>query len=134
MLNPTIEDALKLLQELNAADPDMVRNFLGTRHRTNEAVAKHPTVQVALIGGKTPFIGVLGILNGLFSHDNKFLMMEPVYVCPFNSEHVLKEGEGQCPECKARVYLKDLSFKIGEVTHALPISEDLHADGGGEGS
>lgn len=131
MLNPTIEDALKLLQELNAADPEMSKHFFGTRYRTNEAVAAHPTVQVATLGDKGSYLGVLGLLNGLFAHDGKQLAMFPVYVCPANNEHVLKEDEGQCPECKARVYLKDVAFKIEEVKSALPIPEDLHADGDG---
>lgn len=111
----TIEDALALLKELNAADPEMMRNFIGTRFRANDETAKHPTVQVASVEGRGHYIGLLGVLNGLFSHDKKYLAMEPTYVCPFNREHKLEEGKSQCPECRAQIYLEKIDFGIIEL-------------------
>lgn len=66
----TIEQVLKLLNELVKLDPDCVAFLVEGRVSCNEAIANHPTVQVSDYAG-SPSVGLLGILNGIFGIDEK---------------------------------------------------------------
>lgn len=61
----TLADAIRTLNDINAADPAVLPALLNFRVPCNQALADHPTVQV----GATDHgyvVGLLGILNGIF--------------------------------------------------------------------
>jgi len=63
----TPEDAVRILNDAHAADPQAMQDLVESRVPCNENLAQHPTIQVC--GGTTeepPQVGFLGVLNGLF--------------------------------------------------------------------
>jgi len=73
---PSIDDAIRILNEINEMDSEVLPALINQRVPRNQTLADHPTVQV---GGRNslnisedayaerPFeVGLLGILNGLF--------------------------------------------------------------------
>jgi len=66
----TIDDFIKLLNELIALDKPAIGSLIANRIPCNEALAKHPTVQVSAQHGGF-YVGLLGIFNGLFGVDDK---------------------------------------------------------------
>jgi hypothetical protein len=77
----TVDDLVRFLNELLAIDRDAVSALFTHYIPCNEALLKHPTVQVATAKDETSFkpvdgahpgfVGVLGILNGLFGIDER---------------------------------------------------------------
>lgn len=68
--NPvTPDDAITYLNELVKLDPKAMNALVETRHPCNQALADHPTAQVATSNGGLASVGLLGILNGLFGVD-----------------------------------------------------------------
>ena len=65
----TIHDAVKLLREINAADPVAFAKLINHRVECNDALASHPTIPVGVFpgGNLNKVTGLLGIINGLFS-------------------------------------------------------------------
>jgi len=64
----TLDEVIDFFNELIEIDRDAVDNLFNSRVRCNEALARHPTVQV-LIKGCDPVrheVGIVGIINGLF--------------------------------------------------------------------
>ena len=59
-----------LLNSAFAVDPVAIRAMFSTRVQCNEALAGHPTIQVLEMPdpllGRTCWVGVIGVLNGLF--------------------------------------------------------------------
>lgn len=64
----SVQDVIDLLNELNRMDGDVVSALVNTRYRCNDAVVRHPTVQVDSSEG-SPRLGFVGLLNGLFGVD-----------------------------------------------------------------
>ena len=66
----TVTDAVRLLNEVLALDPDAMNQLISSRVPCNESLADHPTIQVH---GDPVSVGLLGFLNGLFGTlDNGF--------------------------------------------------------------
>lgn len=60
-------DVVGLLNEMLLKDPECVKAVFSHRVPCNDAIAHHPTIQVQQYKEqKTPVVGLLGILNGLF--------------------------------------------------------------------
>jgi len=63
----TIQQVIDLMNEALNLDREAITNLVRTRVVCNKALTEHPTIQV---GGEDPNIGevgLLGIINGLFS-------------------------------------------------------------------
>lgn len=67
-----MEKVVNLLNELNKADPRVLKKLIEYRVPCNEKVADHPTVQVSPEGDEY-VVGLLGILNGLFDEKERLL-------------------------------------------------------------
>jgi hypothetical protein len=61
--NLTPQDALAVLKDLFATDPEAMRALVAYRVPCNSEMEAHPTAQVS---GNPPRIGLLGVLNALF--------------------------------------------------------------------
>lgn len=87
-LRKRAKQAVRVLNEINAADPSVLPALIAYRVPCNTELANHPTVQVGYIGGQNPFtvdeelaiiqgpgphfeVGLLGIINGLFGTDER---------------------------------------------------------------
>lgn len=68
MIKPSVtpDDAIALLNELLVLDPAGTAILIGSRQQVNDGVAIHPTIQVQAGPDGTFFLGLLGVLNGLF--------------------------------------------------------------------
>jgi len=67
----SVEQAIKLLNEMLVIDPDATQNLLDNRVKCNETLANHPTIQVRQYeNDKYPQVGFVGVLNGLFGIDD----------------------------------------------------------------
>ena len=66
----TIQETLDLLNGALKDDPEAINNLVDKRVNCNDTLADHPTIQV-YSDGKKDFVGLLGILNGLFGVDEK---------------------------------------------------------------
>lgn len=75
-----IRDAVRVLNEALAADPEAVNRLFNHRVRVNGALTLHPTIQVVSLSVKDArpedtgearvnTLGVLGLINGLFGVD-----------------------------------------------------------------
>ena len=64
----SIDDTIAYLNELRHLDAEAMDDLIGYRAPCNDALRDHPTARVLGIGptGKSPRIGMLGLLNGLF--------------------------------------------------------------------
>ncbi|MDO8715320.1 MAG: hypothetical protein Q7J73_00660 [Dehalococcoidales bacterium] len=60
---------VKYLNELLEIDRDAISNLIASRVECNEKLSNHPTVQVGTREDGKYEVGLLGILNGLFSVD-----------------------------------------------------------------
>ena len=65
----TIDGAVKLLNEMLAADVGATAALIANRVPCNKALADHPTIQVHRQHDVT-FVGLLGVINGLFGVDS----------------------------------------------------------------
>ena len=65
----SIDDAIKLLNEMLAADISATAALLANRVPCNQPLAEHPTIQVHKQHDAT-FVGLLGVINGLFGVDD----------------------------------------------------------------
>lgn len=65
MNDTTFETILRVLNEACAADRDAMLRLIETRVACNDALADHPTIQVANDPEGKPIVGVLGLINGL---------------------------------------------------------------------
>lgn len=66
----TIDDAIEYLNGLIELDKTAISFILSARFECNIALADHPTVQATSHYGGS-FVGVMGIINGLFGVDNR---------------------------------------------------------------
>lgn len=66
-----IRQAVRVLNEALAADPDAIEELFGHRVQVNEVLADHPTIQVTGSIGEPPTMNVLGLINGLFGVDDR---------------------------------------------------------------
>jgi len=71
----TVHGAINFLNKLLELDGNAINKLVGSRVECNEALAKHPTVQVQRDGTRTRIgkeeaeifeVGLLGVLNGIF--------------------------------------------------------------------
>jgi hypothetical protein len=73
MKTVTADDAIRLLNEALALDPDTMNAMFAPRWYCNKALADHPTIQVWAHppdgGLPTYMVGLIGLLNGIFVHD-----------------------------------------------------------------
>jgi hypothetical protein len=60
-----IDLAILLLNELVVGDPEAAHQLVEFRVPCSDALANHPTIQVAGTGEK-PLVGMLGVINGIF--------------------------------------------------------------------
>jgi hypothetical protein len=65
----TLHETVDFLNELLVIDPDAVNAMFSFRFSCGRKLADHPTVQVGMLGGGHPVVGLIGILNGLFGAD-----------------------------------------------------------------
>lgn len=64
--DPTIETAVKVLNEAFAADPAAIKALCVNRVPCNQALADHPVIWVHPdLEADVPHVGLLGILNGV---------------------------------------------------------------------
>ena len=68
--NISIDECIKFLNDLIKLDMQAILDLCQNRVSCNEKLADHPTVQVDAKEGKH-WIGLIGILNGLFGIDDK---------------------------------------------------------------
>lgn len=62
---------IKLLNEANKLDPAWISDLVNYRPECNGGIAVHPTIQVGA-GEEGHFLaGFLGLINGLFSEDER---------------------------------------------------------------
>lgn len=67
----TTDKLIKLLNEAHRLDPDWISDLVNYRPECNGAIAVHPTIQVGE-GEEGHFLaGFLGLINGLFSEDER---------------------------------------------------------------
>lgn len=64
MANNPIDDAVKVLTDLQTIDPDACDKLLNLCVDANEALAKHPTIQVRVVRNVNQ-ISPLGLINGI---------------------------------------------------------------------
>lgn len=64
-----IDQAIKVLNRIHAADPTVMPALISHRVPCNEAVAADPAVQVGVIPAGFE-VGILGIINGIFGCDS----------------------------------------------------------------
>lgn len=72
----TIEHAVRVLNELLAADPDATNELFRLEVTVNQRVCDHPTIQVG--GDPAEIVGTLrplGLINGLVQDGNKVVVM-----------------------------------------------------------
>lgn len=67
--NITLQETIDFLNELLEIDPSTINSMFSMRMFCNSDLASHPTVQVADPKNWMPYIGFIGILNGLFGTD-----------------------------------------------------------------
>ena len=65
----TIEDAIDLLNQLVASDPEAAHNLVEQRVECTERIREHPTIIVYQPDGEKLTVGFLGVLNGMFGAD-----------------------------------------------------------------
>ena len=83
----SIDHVLEVLNSIVKADPKAAFTLIETRVPCNAVLAEHPTVQV--VGGDTPTVGLLGIINGILGvYEDGW---GPILIC----------FEVVCPKCKA---------------------------------
>lgn len=63
--NPMIDQAIKRLNEMLAADPDAITALVRHRVSCNRPLAEHPTCRVRRIDDAFD-VGLLGVINGIF--------------------------------------------------------------------
>ena len=62
-----LDDAIKILNNILKADPKAITQLVSYRADCNTALRDHPTVQVACYTPDMMVVGLLGILNGIFT-------------------------------------------------------------------
>ena len=68
----TVEQTIKLLNEMLAIDPEATQALIDSRVNCNEALADHATIQVQQYEGDDhPKVGIIGVLNGMFGIDDE---------------------------------------------------------------
>jgi len=67
------EKAIDLLNECLKTDKISISNLINERISVSKALADHPTIQVQDMGGNY-ILGMLGILNGILSKNNEFIV------------------------------------------------------------
>lgn len=74
-INPLVNHAIEVLNEIVALDPTVMTALIKHRVPCAEAFIDHPTVQVGLVDDDHPElgyeVGLLGIINGLFGVDER---------------------------------------------------------------
>jgi len=114
-------DAIHLLNEAVAADPEAVTQLVETRVPTNESMAEHPTIQVgATDSPKHYMVGLLGLINGLFGVNSRgsgyIAAVKSVY-CDNGCEDPDFEWP-TCGECG------EDSMQIGQIEEFVLLEED----------
>lgn len=66
----TPKEAVSFLNKLLKDDRKAIESLFAIRVLCNKKLATHPTVQCGMMGKDTYFVGILGILNGLFGKDD----------------------------------------------------------------
>jgi len=62
----TVEDVCSLLNEFLKMDPVCATALISHKEACNEAVTKHPIIQVFQYENEPPKVGLMGLLNGMF--------------------------------------------------------------------
>jgi hypothetical protein len=67
-----MDTIIDFLNDLLEYDRNAISLLIMTRVECNEELSNHPTVQV-LVRDNKYLVGFLGILNGIYSKDNKYI-------------------------------------------------------------
>ena len=82
---PVIDNAIKVLNEALAADPDAINTLFAFAVPVNQQLAEHPTIQVWNPPEQDgPTLRAIGIINGIFGVD--------AYDCGYICAHVESDG------------------------------------------
>lgn len=65
----TVQELVDFLNEVLVSDRQAVTDLLAEAVIANRALAAHPTVECEKRGSR-PFVSFLGLLNGVFGHDD----------------------------------------------------------------
>jgi len=110
MLKANINEALVFLNQLIQRDAEAIRALILTKVPCTQALAEHPTVQVCKHSDGTYEVGLLGILNGMFStrSPSRQYVIAAIFavVCP--NGHFIPNGatvEDACNVCNAQLVL-----------------------------
>ncbi|MHC5544538.1 hypothetical protein ACYOEI_40425 [Singulisphaera rosea] len=63
---PTIEDAVRVLNEAYERDPEAVARLVTSRVSCNEHLADHPLILSGKDEDQRSVVGMIGLLNGIF--------------------------------------------------------------------
>ena len=64
-----ISEVVEFLNHMLKIDPAATNALFSLRVSCNQELAAHPTIQVGLLGGSHPIVGLIGIVNGMFGVD-----------------------------------------------------------------
>lgn len=67
----SIDYVIDFLNKVMDTDKEAMERLVTQRIECNEAMAKHPTIQVRKVSDKEYKLGFIGLLNGLFGVDEK---------------------------------------------------------------
>jgi len=101
---PTIEDTTALLNEALQLDQGGISKLFEKEVWCNEGIVNHPTIQCKVphwSSGKG-FVGVLGVLNGIFYSEGKIIVAHRRVTCPSNCDFT-EVYDNVCPVCGSPV-------------------------------
>ena len=67
------EKAVNLLNKCLKTDREAISKLCDKRVSVSKKLTKHPTIQVQN-NSKSYYLGILGILNGIFTENNEFIV------------------------------------------------------------
>lgn len=94
MKTVNVQQAVDLLNELNAIDGNAISDLIDKRSFCNNQLGEHPTVQCGMHHGHCT-VGLLGVLNGLFG-DGSYGPI--VAVCKSDGKTVVKFAIAENPK------------------------------------
>ena len=110
-----IEDAIAVLNRLNATDPTAALALIEARVPCSEALAGDPEIQVGFDSTGDYRVGFLGIINGLFGSTEEegygAICATFSLKCAKDSSHSVDASENilsDCPVCGSSLALGDL--------------------------
>jgi len=62
----SVQEVCVFLNEFLKLDSDCLTNLVNTRHKCNEKIVEHESIQVSCNTDGNFYVGLLGVLNGMF--------------------------------------------------------------------